>query len=108
MTDLFNRLAKTLAQPGDAFQPRVLRLLHKSRRGHARRPFPFLHRSMLAAHRSAIMPARPVGLAREIRGARSSNHYDIDRSVKTVQHAIHCSFSGAGLAGGDDGMDGHI
>jgi hypothetical protein len=35
----------------------------------------------------------------------SSNHYDIDISVKTFQHAIHALFSGPGLARGDDGMD---
>jgi hypothetical protein len=40
-----------------------------------------------------------------IRRARSSNHYDIDTSVKALQHAIHSSFSGAGLAGRpSDGM----
>src|ERR1700730_2717005 len=53
MTGVFNRLGETLAQPGDACQPLVLRLSHKSRRAHAWKPFPILYRSMLAAHRSA-------------------------------------------------------
>lgn len=40
----------------------------------------------------------------KILGSRSSNHYDIDTSVKTIQQAIHCLFSAAALAGGDRGI----
>jgi hypothetical protein len=41
----------------------------------------------------------------KIRRSRSSNHYDIDTSVKGLQHAIHGLFSTAALAGPDDRTD---
>ena len=41
----------------------------------------------------------------EIRRAHSSNHYDIDTSMKTLQRAIHSLFSAPALAGSNDGMD---
>jgi hypothetical protein len=44
------------------------------------------------------------GASRRFTGRRSSIHYDIDTSVKALQHAIHGLFSTAALAGPNDPM----
>ena len=60
----------------------------------ARRPEVNRRLAQCLSRTSAAKFAEPV----------SSNHYDIDTSVKTIQHAIHSLFSTVGLGRGHNGM----